>query len=333
MIAVPGDRMSTRAAHPPAGAARGALPRRVRRVPPRARRGRRGPALLPAARAARRRARGAARRARARGRAPRAHLGRPARRRAGRALRRRRGAAARSALRRRACPTTTRPPRHPSSRCMTSTLLERVAAGEPFAVGLQNERPEHTQAGARPLTRVTMATPRRQDPAGRAAPGARGARADGHGGGADAPRRAATTAPTCTTSACSSTTRRLDCERDGERLAEAIAAIWSGRAESDTLNALVIRAGLRCDDVVDPARLPRATAASSRRRSPPPYQNDVLVRASEDGARCSSSCSARASATAAERGSARPSCARASTSSWPPSAASTRTASCAASRR
>ena len=48
-------------------------------------------------------------------------------------------------------------------------LLERVAAGEPFAVGLQNELPAHTQAGARPLTRVTIATPRRQDPARRAA--------------------------------------------------------------------------------------------------------------------------------------------------------------------
>jgi glutamate dehydrogenase len=37
-------------------------------------------------------------------------------------------------------------------------LLERVAAGEEFAVGLQNESPEQTQAGARPLTRDTVAT-------------------------------------------------------------------------------------------------------------------------------------------------------------------------------
>ena len=68
---------------------------------------------------------------------------------------------------------------------------------------------------------------------------------------------------------------QLDCERDGERLAEAITAIWSGRCESDTLNALVVRAGLRVDDVV----ILRAYRRYRRIVAPTftaAYQNDVL---------------------------------------------------------
>jgi glutamate dehydrogenase len=153
-------------------------------------------------------------------------------------------------------------------------LLERVAAGESFAVGLQNELPSHTQAGARPLTRVTVATHGGKIPLGELLPVLEAlgltvmeevpTRLDGGDDGAylhdfgvlvdDA---------------------QLDCERDGERLAEAITAVWSGRCESDTLNALVIRAGLRCDDVV----ILRAYRRYRRIIAPTftaAYQNDVL---------------------------------------------------------
>ena len=68
-------------------------------------------------------------------------------------------------------------------------LLERVAAGEPFAVGAP-ERAAGAHAGRRaPADPRDGRDARRQDPAGRAAARARGARADRHGGGADAARR------------------------------------------------------------------------------------------------------------------------------------------------
>jgi glutamate dehydrogenase len=153
-------------------------------------------------------------------------------------------------------------------------LLERVAAGEQFAVGLQNERPEHTQAGARPLTRVTVATHGGKIPLGELLPVLEAlgltvieevpTRLDGGNDGAylhdfgvladDA---------------------QLDCARDGERLAEAITAVWSGRCESDTLNALIIRAGLDVDDVA----ILRAYRRYRRIIAPTftaAYQNDVL---------------------------------------------------------
>ena len=93
---------------------------------------------------------------------------------------------------------------------------------------------------------------------------------------------------------------QLDCERDGERLAEAITAVWSGRCESDSLNALIIRAGLDCRRRRDPARLPAL---------PPDRRADVHRRVPERRARartrrrraCSSSSSARASATSTRR--------------------------------
>ena len=208
-------------------------------------------------------------------------------------------------------------------------LLERVAAGEAFAVGLQNEQAAHTQVGARPLTRVTVATPGGKIPLGELLPVLEAlgltvmeevpTRLDGGDDGAylhdfgvlvdDA---------------------QLDCERDGERLAEAITSIWSGRCESDTLNALVVRAGLNVDDVV----ILRAYRRYRRIVAPTftaAYQNDVLGAHPTRRAR-SSSCSARASASPPARR-ARRSCARGWRSSSTPWAASTRTASCAASRR
>jgi glutamate dehydrogenase len=153
-------------------------------------------------------------------------------------------------------------------------LLERVAAGEAFAVGLQNEQAAHTQVGARPLTRVTVATPGGKIPLGELLPVLEAlgltvmeevpTRLDGGDDGAylhdfgvlvdDA---------------------QLDCERDGERLADAITAIWGGRCESDTLNALVVRAGMNVDDVV----VLRAYRRYRRIVAPTftaAYQNDVL---------------------------------------------------------
>jgi len=153
-------------------------------------------------------------------------------------------------------------------------LLERVAAGEAFAVGIQNEQPGQTQVGARPLTRVTVATPGGKIPLGELLPVLEAlgltvmeevpTRLDGGDDGAylhdfgvlvdDA---------------------QLDCERDGARLAEAITAIWGGRCESDTLNALVVRAGLRAEDVV----ILRAYRRYRRIVAPTftaAYQNDVL---------------------------------------------------------
>ena len=104
-----------------------------------------------------------------------------------------------------------------------------MAAGEAFAVGLQNEQAAHTQVGARPLTRVTVATPGGKIPLGELLPVLEAlgltvmeevpTRLDGGDDGAylhdfgvlvdDA---------------------QLDCERDGERLAEAITPSGAGAA-------------------------------------------------------------------------------------------------------
>ena len=92
---------------------------------------------------------------------------------------------------------------HPDLATLHVRLLERVRAGEPFAVGLQNEQPHQTHEGARAADAPRRREARRQDVAVRAAAGARGARADRRRGGADAPARAGrTTVRTCTTSAC-----------------------------------------------------------------------------------------------------------------------------------
>ncbi len=138
-------------------------------------------------------------------------------------------------------------------------LLERVAAGEPFAVGLQNELPSHTQAGARPFTRVTLATLGGKIPLGELLPVLEAlgltvmeevpTRLDGGDDGAYLHDFGVLVDD-----------EQLDCERDAERLAEAITAVWSGRCESDTLNALVVRAGLRMRRRGHPARLPALPA-------------------------------------------------------------------------
>ncbi len=153
-------------------------------------------------------------------------------------------------------------------------LLERVAAGEEFAVGLQNERREHTQAGARPLTRVTVAAPGGKIPLGELLPVLEAlgltvmeevpTRLDGGDDGAylhdfgvlvdDA---------------------QIDCERDGERFAQAITAIWSGRVRVRHAQRPGHSRRTRCRRGGHPAGSRRC-----RRIIAPtftaPYQNDVL---------------------------------------------------------
>ena len=116
-------------------------------------------------------------RARAGGRPARAHLGRPPRRRADRRATARPRAGGSRCSTRRACPATTSRPRRPIWRSHDIALLERVAAGEEFAVGLQNEL-RRAHAGGRAAAHAgRRRDDRRQDPAGRVPPDPRGARA------------------------------------------------------------------------------------------------------------------------------------------------------------
>ena len=299
-----------------AGAARRALRRRVGRVPPRARRRRGGAALLPPARAGGGRARGAARRARAGGRAARPHVGRPARRRAGRALTATPRAAASPALLRPRCPTTTRPRRSPELALQRHRAARaRCAAGEEFAVGLQNER-RRAHAGGRAAADAGDASPTHggKIPLGELLPVLEAlgltvmeevpTRLDGGDDGAylhdfgvlvdDA---------------------QLDCERDGERLARghhgglerARRVRHAQRAWSSARDCAWRRRGRSCAPTAATARIvaPTFTAA---------YQNDVLVRPSEDGAAARRAVPRALLRRAATRR-ARPSCARDSTSS------------------
>ena len=68
-------------------------------------------------------------------------------------------------------------------------LLERVAAGEEFAVGLQNELRWAHPGGRAAAHAGRRRDDRGQDPAGRVPPDPRGTRPDGRGRGADASRR------------------------------------------------------------------------------------------------------------------------------------------------
>ncbi len=69
---------------------------------------------------------------------------------------------------------------------------------------------------------------------------------------------------------------RLDIERDGPRLADAARALWSGRAEVDALNRLVLRAGMPWPDVavVRAYRRYRSLVGTSFTTG---YVDDVLV--------------------------------------------------------
>ena len=144
--------------------------------------------------------------------------------------------------------------------------LERE--GLPFLVGLQNEDGPHArrdlQAG-------------REGRAGRRDADARGPRPARRGGGADAAAAAATARPGCRTSACSApTARRSTSRRSGERVADCITAVRRGDTESDTLNRLVLVAGLdwRQINVLRAYRMYRQRIGS---RFTQGYQNDVLA--------------------------------------------------------
>ena len=275
MIAVPGDRMNTELRIRLQEVLAAALPRRVGRVPPRARRGRGGAAVLPPARA-----RPGMRRSVDLDELEQdvARLARTWDDRLADELVARSGDAEGRVLAQR---YSARLPDYyktatarPSWRSRTSSCSSAWPPASAFAVGLQNEGAEHTQAGARPLTRVTVATHGGKIPLGELLPVLEAlgltvmeevpTRLDGGDDGAylhdfgvlidDA---------------------QLDCEQDGERLAEAITAIWSGRFESDTLNALIIRADLGYDDVA----ILRAYRRYRRIIAPTftaDYQNDVL---------------------------------------------------------
>ena len=173
---------------------------------------------------------------------------------------------------------------------------------------------------------------RRQDPAGRAPARARGARPDGHGGGADAPRRRRRRRlPARFRRARRRRAARLRARRRAarQRPSPRSGAGASSRTRSTRSS---MRAGPARRRRRDPARLPPLPphrCADIHRRVP----ERRAVRPPADGARCSSSSSARASASAGDeraRGRVARAAGRAARGA---SAASTRTASCAASRR
>jgi glutamate dehydrogenase len=81
----------------------------------------------------------------------------------------------------------------------------------------------------------------------------------------------------CRTSACSGPTDLpLDLEECGERVAQCIAAVWRGEAESDSLNRLIINAGLdwRRVAILRAYRKYRQRIGSRFTES---YQNDVIA--------------------------------------------------------
>ena len=157
-------------------------------------------------------------------------------------------------------------------------LVERLADGEPFAVGLQNESAAQSPADE-PLTRVTIAKRGAKIPLGRFLPVLEhlgltvleeaqtllegpGEESHLHDFGVLVDGA------------------QIDCAEAGSRVAEAISAVWSGRAESDTLNSLVVTAGLGFADVA----VLRAYRRYRQLVSPQfteAYQNDVLARNAE----------------------------------------------------
>ena len=231
----------------------------------------------------------------------------------------------------RACPTTTRPPRRPTSRSPTSRCSSASPPARRSRSACRTSCAAHTQVGARPLTRVTVATPGGKIPLGELLPVLEAlgltvmeevpTRLDGGDDGAylhdfgvlvdDA---------------------QLDCERDGERLAEAITADLErarrvGHAERARRARRPARRRRR-----DPARLPPLPphrCADVHRGVP---ERRAVRRIRRRRAR-SSSCSARASASAPDEAREAELRARARRAARRPWAASTRTASCAASPR
>ena len=67
--------------------------------------------------------------------------------------------------------------------------------------------------------------------------------------------------------------RRRTRGRPRQRFADAVTAIWHGRAEIDRFNELVLRAGLTWQQVVDPAQLRKVPAAGRFSVQPVPHRD------------------------------------------------------------
>ena len=212
-------------------------------------------------------------------------------------------------------------------------MLERVRAGEPFAVGLQNEGPADMQEGASALTRLVLAAPGPKVPLGRVLPILEGlglAVDEEHVTRLDAPDGAPDKdAAYLHDFGVLADGDLVDVDRVAGRLTEAVGAIYSGRAESDSLNRLVERAGLTWRDVTCCAPIV-AIAGSSRPRSPSRTRTTSSSSTPRSRA-CWRSCSPPASGPRGRP--ARRMSGRSSASASTRSRASTRTGSCAASSR
>ena len=123
----------------------------------------------------------------------------------------------------------------------------------------------------------------------------------------------------------------LDLETEADRVGDAIAAVWRGDAESDSLNRLVDLRGARLAPGADPARLPQVPQRVSTRFTEE-YRNDAFAENPHIAAQAGASCSRRSSTRLARRpaeeadGDPRSRSAR-TCGRWP---RSTRTGSCAA---
>jgi glutamate dehydrogenase len=172
---------------------------------------------------------------------------------------------------------------HPDLASLHVALLERVRLGEPFAVGLQNEQPQHTHEGAEPLTRLVVAklggkmslssllpileglglTVVEEVPTRLEGAPDDGAYLHDFGVLADA--------------------RQLDLGRLSTAIEQAVLAILVGDAESDLLNGLVTRAAVPWGDV-QILRAYRRYRQMVRREFTETYQNQVLIDHAETAA-------------------------------------------------
>ena len=69
----------------------------------------------------------------------------------------------------------------------------------------------------------------------------------------------------------------LDLEAESDAVRDALTAMWRGEAEVDSLNRLVIVAGLTWHQVADPARVPQVPDARVAARFTEEYRNDAIA--------------------------------------------------------
>ena len=196
------------------------------------------------------------------------------------------GNAARRASTRGASPTTTSRRRTSTSPSSTSSSSSGSRRASTFVVGLQNER----GPGSEPHPRRALQD-RRQGRAVRLPADPRGPRPHGRRGGADpAARRRRRDVP--------ARLRRPRRERAaarpaecGERVADAISAVWRGEAESDSLNRLVILGRARPGARWAVLRAYRKYRSARRRRLHRVSTRTTRSRATRRIARKLSSCS------------------------------------------